>query len=60
MLLHVIKCILGNSLLENQILQLVPIAVVLDAGCYFTEAVQEDFVIATVIFIIPTRKGHRV
>lgn len=33
-----------------------PIAVVLNAGCYFTEAVQEDFIITTVIFIIPRRE----
>lgn len=55
-LFHVVKRTLGDSLLENQILQLVPIAVVLDASGYFTEAVQEDFIIAAVIFIIPRWK----
>lgn len=30
-----------------------PIAAVLDASCDLTEAVQEDFIVATVVFIIP-------
>lgn len=60
MLLHIVKCALGDSLLENQVLQLMPVAVVLDAGCYLTEAVQEDFIIATVVFIIPGRKEQSV
>jgi hypothetical protein len=36
----------------------VAIAVVLDASCYFAEAVQEDFVITTVVFVIPWRKSR--
>ena len=56
-LLHVVQGTLGDALLQNQILQLMPIAVVLDAGCNFTEAVQEDLIITTVIFIIPGGKS---
>lgn len=35
-----------------------PIAAVLDASCDLTEAVQEDFIIATVVFIVPGAKSR--
>lgn len=52
-LFHVVQRTLGDSLLENQILQLMPVAAVLDAGGDLTEAVQEDLVIAAVVFVVP-------
>lgn len=53
MLLHVVQRALRDSLLEDQVLQLMPVAAVLDAGRDLTEAVQEDLIVATVVFVIP-------
>lgn len=53
MLLHVVQCILCDSFLENQIFQLMAIAVVFDSSSNFTEAIQKDLVVRTVLFIIP-------
>lgn len=55
MLLHVVQGILGNSLLQDEVLQLVTVAVVLDTCSNFAEAIQEDFVVPTMVFIIPRR-----
>lgn len=53
MFLHVVQSTLSDSFLENKIFQLVAVAVVFDTSSDFTEAVQEHFVIGTVLFIIP-------
>lgn len=53
MFFHVVQSILGDSLLQDEILQLVSIAVVLDTSSNFAETIQEDFVIPTVVFIVP-------
>lgn len=55
MLFHVVQGILGDSLLQDEILQLMTIAVVLDTGSNFAEAIQEDFVIPTMVFIVPRK-----
>lgn len=55
MLFHVVQGILGDSLLQDEVLQLMTIAVVLDTGSNLAEAIQEDFVIPTVVFIVPRR-----
>ena len=52
-LFHVVKGILRNSLLKDEIFQLMAVAVVLYTRCYFTEAVQENFIISAVLLIIP-------
>lgn len=54
-LFHVVQGILGDSPLQDEVLQLMTIAVVLDASSNFAEAIQEDFVISTMVFIIPRR-----
>lgn len=53
MFFHVVQSTLSDSLLENKIFQLVAVAVIFDTSGDFTEAVQEHFVISTVLFIIP-------
>lgn len=53
MLFHVVQGILGDPLLQDEILQLMTIAVVLDTSSNFAEAIQEDFVISTMVFIVP-------
>lgn len=53
MFLHVVQSTLSDSLLENEIFQLVAVAVIFDSSSDFTEAIQEHFVIGTVLFIIP-------
>lgn len=53
MFLHVVQGALCDSFLENKIFQLVAVAVVFDSSSDFTEAIQKDFVISTVLFIIP-------
>lgn len=58
MFLHVVQRTLGDSLLENQVLQLMPVAAALDAGCDLAEAVQEDFIVATVVFIVPAGESR--
>lgn len=58
MFLHIVQSTLCNSLLQDEVFKLMTIAVVLDSCSYFTEAVQEDFVICAVLLIIPSRE-HR-
>lgn len=53
MFLHVVQCTLCDSLLENKIFELMPVAVIFDTSSDFTEAVQKHFVICTVLLIIP-------
>lgn len=53
MFLHVVQGALSDSLLQDQVLQLVAIAVVLDASSDLTEAVQKDLIVRTVLLIIP-------
>lgn len=53
MFLHVVQSTLSDSLLENEIFQLVAVAVIFDSSSNFAEAIQEHFVIGTVLFIIP-------
>lgn len=53
MFLHVVQSTLSDSFLENKIFQLVAVAVIFDTSSDFTEAVEEHFVIGTVLFIIP-------
>lgn len=55
MLFHVVQGTLGDSLLQDEVLQLMTIAVVLDTGSNLAEAIQEDFVIPTMVFIVPRR-----
>lgn len=56
MLFHVVEGVLRNSLLKNEVFQLMAIAVVLYSCCYFTEAVEENFIISTVFLIIPEQR----
>lgn len=51
--LHVVQGILCDTLLQDEVFQLVSVAVVLDAGCDLTETVQEHFIISAVFIIIP-------
>lgn len=55
MLFHVVQGTLSDSLLQDEVLQLMTIAVVLDTGSNLAEAIQEDFVIPTMVFIVPKR-----
>lgn len=55
MLFHVVQGTLGDSLLQDEVLQLMTIAVVLDTSSNLAEAIQEDFVIPTMVFIVPRR-----
>lgn len=53
MFLHVVQGTLGDPLLEDEVFQLMAVAVVFDSGCDFAEAVEEDLVICTVLLIVP-------
>lgn len=53
MLLHVVQSILRDSFLENEVLQLVAVAVVFDPRGDFAETVQKHFVVSAVLFIVP-------
>lgn len=59
MLLHVVKSVLCDSLLENQVFQLMTIAVVFDPSSDFAETVQKHFVVGTVLFIVPEETKRR-
>ena len=57
MFLHVVQGTLADSLLEDQVLQLMAVAVVLDSRCDLAEAVEEDLVVRTVLLVVPGGKG---
>lgn len=50
---HVVQCTLCDPLLKNEVLQLVTVTVILDTSGDFAKAVQEHFIICTVLLIIP-------
>lgn len=53
MFLHVVQSALRDSFLENEIFQLMAVAVVLDPGGDFAETVQKHFVVGAVLLIVP-------
>lgn len=60
MFLHVVQCTLCDSLLENEIFQLMAIAVIFDTSSNFTEAIQKHFVIRTVLLVVPEKAIEKV
>ena len=56
MFLHVVQGTLADPLLEDEVLQLMAVAVVLDSRSDLAEAVEEDLVIRTVLLIVPGEK----
>jgi len=57
MFLHIVQSTLGDALLQDEVFQLMAVTIVLDSCSYFTEAVQEDLVICTVLLIIPENEN---
>lgn len=55
MSLHVVQSTLCDSFLENEIFQLMAVAVVFDSRGDFAEAIQEHFVICAVLFVVPEK-----
>lgn len=53
MSLHVVQRTLRDSFLENEIFQLMAIAVVFDPCGDFAEAIQKHFVVCAVLFVVP-------
>lgn len=53
MFLHVVQSTLSDPLLQDQVLELMAVAVVLDAGSDLAEAVQEDLIVCAMLLIIP-------
>ncbi len=59
MFLHIVQSTLGDALLQDEVFQLMSITIILDSSSYFTEAVQKDLVICTVLLIIPVYENKR-
>lgn len=53
MFLHVVQCTLCDSFLEDQVFQLMAIAIVLDPRSNLAKAVQKDLIVCTMLLIIP-------
>lgn len=59
MLLHVVQSVLRDSFLENEVFQLMAIAVIFDPSGDFAETVQKHFVVCAVLFIVPEGMERR-
>lgn len=53
MFLHVVQRTLCDSFLENEIFQLMTVAVIFDSSSDFTEAIQKHLLICTMLLVIP-------
>lgn len=58
MFLHVVQCALSDPFLKYQVFELVPVTVILNSCSNFTETVQKDFLIRTVLLIVPENQDN--